>query len=184
VNKTKKCKYCFSEIDKNATICRVCGSDQSKIWFMVIRLGIIVTIVSIIPALFSISSFFQYRETKLQRIKAEEANNSALKAQKQAEKALEAAQKSEQAVINTRGQMREVVFSLLSLIDENEFEEDMRFTNARFGIYDKNKFIKNSKTDNRLKVLASLFFDESSKREKWVADVMKKSPIINKNLKD
>jgi hypothetical protein len=72
----KKCKMCKSEINRYASICQHCGSDQRFFYRFIKDTGLI-NIVSIVLLVFAI---VQYNNARKENVLAQEANISAQKA--------------------------------------------------------------------------------------------------------
>jgi hypothetical protein len=69
----KKCKFCKSEIDADASICKHCGSDQSR-YIRVLKITGLTNIVSIMVLVFSL---VQHCSTVKEKDLAQKANESA-----------------------------------------------------------------------------------------------------------
>ncbi len=72
----KRCKHCKEAIQGDAEICKHCNRHQGKIWSLVNHISNTAGVVTI---LLFIVSLFQYYDSRQERIKAQEAMDTATK---------------------------------------------------------------------------------------------------------
>ena len=63
----KYCKYCFNVIHKEAKVCPFCNKYQNKLFNNIFSINSVTTIISI---LLLILSFFQYRDSSIEKTEA------------------------------------------------------------------------------------------------------------------
>jgi hypothetical protein len=161
-NDTTHCKFCLSQIRKEAKVCYHCGRDQR---WLARNLSNIPVLVSI--GLLILSSI-QLLEARNEHISATTAQIAAEKSLKTANDAVTRAQEAEEKALNTAAELRQVV----KLVVENSFITAQSGMGLVMGA-DKDA---KKRLESNLGKLSKFAKPDSKEEERWWAEIHKLYP--------